>query len=112
LGRVTTFRSAVIVVTSKLGAGELDWIGFESKDAPLYSREAVNFFLPEFFHRIDAVVQFNPLSKSMMRRITTKELAEIGAREGLQRKNLRLSWSDTLVDELTVAGFDQRYGAR
>jgi ATP-dependent Clp protease ATP-binding subunit ClpC len=111
-GRVTTFRSAVIIMTSNLGADKLEGIGFESKDAPSYSREAANFFRPEFFNRIDAVVQFNPLSKSMMRRITIKELAEIGAREGLQRKNLRLLWSETLVDELTVAGFDQRYGAR
>jgi ATP-dependent Clp protease ATP-binding subunit ClpC len=111
-GRVTTFRSAVIIMTSNLGADKLEGIGFESRDAPSYSRAAMNFFRPEFFNRIDAVVQFNALSKSMMRQITTKELAEITAREGLQRKNLRLLWSESLVDELIAAGFDQRYGAR
>src|SRR5262249_30880983 len=111
-GRVTTFRSAVIIMTSNLGADKLEGIGFESKDAPSYSRKAMNFFRAEFFNRIDAVVQFNALSKSMMRRITTKELSEIAARDGLQRKNLRLLWSEPLVDELIAAGFDQRYGAR
>jgi len=111
-GRVTTFRSAVIIMTSNLGADKLAGIGFELKDSPSYSREAMNFFRPEFFNRIDAVVQFNPLSKEMMRRITAKELGEIAAREGLQRNNLRLVWSEGLIERLIAAGFDQRYGAR
>ncbi|MGE0132835.1 MAG: AAA family ATPase [Blastocatellales bacterium] len=111
-GRVTTFRSAVIIMTSNLGADKLEGIGFESKDAPSYSRAAMNFFRPEFFNRIDSVVQFNPLSKEMMRQITAKELGEIAAREGLQRNNLRLVWSEELIERLIAAGFDQRYGAR
>jgi ATP-dependent Clp protease ATP-binding subunit ClpC len=111
-GRVTTFRSAVIIMTSNLGADKLEGIGFESKDAPSYSREAMNFFRPEFFNRIDSVVQFNSLSKEMMRQITAKELGEIAAREGFQRNNLRLVWADGLIERLIAAGFDQRYGAR
>jgi ATP-dependent Clp protease ATP-binding subunit ClpC len=111
-GRVTTFRSAVIVMTSNLGADKLENIGFESRGLPSYSREAMNFFRPEFFNRIDAVVQFNSLSKEMMRRITAKELGEIAAREGLQRNNLRLEWSEELIERLIKSGFDQRYGAR
>src|SRR5262245_40955045 len=99
-------------MTSNLRADKLENIGFESKDAPSYSREAMNFFRPEFFNRIDAVVQFNPLSKEMMRQITAKELGEIAAREGLQRNNLRLVWAEELIERLMAAGFDQRYGAR
>ena len=111
-GRVTTFRSAVIIMTSNLGADKLENIGFESKGSPSYSREAMNFFRPEFFNRIDAIVQFNSLSKEMMRQITAKELGEIAAREGLQRNNLRLVWSEDLIERLIKSGFDQRYGAR
>ena len=37
---------------------------------------------------------------------------EIAAREGLQRNNLRLVWSEDLVERLIKSGFDQRYGAR
>jgi ATP-dependent Clp protease ATP-binding subunit ClpC len=111
-GRVTTFRSAVIVMTSNLGADKLENIGFESRGLPSYSREAMNFFRPEFFNRIDAVVQFNSLSKEMMRQITAKELGEIAAREGLQRNNLKLAWSEDLIERLIKSGFDQRYGAR
>lgn len=111
-GRVTTFRSAVIVMTSNLGADKLETVGFETKGAPSYSREAMNFFRPEFFNRIDAVVQFNSLSKDMMRAIVNKELGEIAGREGLSRQNLRLAWTAELVEHLIAVGFDQRYGAR
>jgi ATP-dependent Clp protease ATP-binding subunit ClpC len=112
LGRVTTFRSAVIVMTSNLGADKLETVGFENRGAPSYPREAMNFFHPEFFNRIDAIVQFNSLSKEMMRSITAKELGEIGTREGLRKNNLRLEWSEDFVEHLIRAGFDQRYGAR
>ncbi len=111
-GRVTTFRSAVIIMTSNLGADKLENIGFESKASPSYSREAMSFFRPEFFNRIDSIVQFNSLSKEMMRQITAKELGEIAAREGLQRNNLKLVWSEDLIEHLIKSGFDQRYGAR
>ena len=112
LGRVSTFRSAVLIMTSNLGAEKLQTVGFENQGAPSYPRAAMNFFRPEFFNRIDAVVQFNSLSREMMRAITAKELGEIAAREGLQKKGLRLEFADELVEHLLQTGFDQRYGAR
>jgi ATP-dependent Clp protease ATP-binding subunit ClpC len=111
-GRVTTFRSSLIIMTSNLGADKLVTMGFETRGAPSYTREAMNFFRPEFFNRIDAIVQFNSLSKEMMRQITGKELSEISRREGLQKKNLRLEWTADLIEHLIATGFDQRYGAR
>ncbi|MCI0660494.1 MAG: AAA family ATPase, partial [Acidobacteria bacterium] len=111
-GRITTFRSAVIIMTSNLGTDKLVTTGFETRGAPSYSREAMNFFRPEFFNRIDAIVQFNSLTKEMMRQITVKELREISLREGLQKNDLRLEWNEELIEQLIAAGFDQRYGAR
>jgi ATP-dependent Clp protease ATP-binding subunit ClpC len=111
-GRVTTFRSSIIIMTSNLGADKLARMGFETRGAPSYSREAMNFFRPEFFNRIDAIVQFNSLSKEMMRQITVKELRQISRREGLQKKNLQLEWTEDLIEHLLATGFDQRYGAR
>jgi ATP-dependent Clp protease ATP-binding subunit ClpC len=111
-GRVTTFRSAVIIMTSNLGTDKLGATGFETRGAPSYTREAMGFFRPEFFNRIDAIVQFDALSKEMMRRITAKELREISGREGFLRNDLRLEWDDEVIEHLISAGFDQRYGAR
>jgi ATP-dependent Clp protease ATP-binding subunit ClpC len=111
-GRVTTFRSAVIIMTSNLGTDKLEATGFETRGAPSYTREAMGFFRPEFFNRIDAIVQFNALSQEMMRRITSKELSEISRREGFLRNDLQLAWDDEVIEHLISTGFDQRYGAR
>jgi ATP-dependent Clp protease ATP-binding subunit ClpC len=111
-GRVTNFRSAVIVMTSNLGAGRQEAFGFGKERAVHYDAEALAFFRPEFFNRIDAVVTFDPLGPETVLAITRKELGEIARREGLARANLRLAWTDRLVAHLARVGFDARYGAR
>lgn len=111
-GRVTTLRSAVILLTSNLGAGKQEPFGFGSQSEGKYEHEAMSFFRPEFFNRLDGVVTFEPLSRETVLTITRKELAELGRREGLARAGLRLTWSDRLVEHLARAGFDARYGAR
>ncbi len=110
-GRVTTFRSAVVLMTSNLGAARPAF-GFRDGPAVRYDDEARAFFRPEFFNRIDAVVSFQPLGPETVRAITRKELAEVGRREGLTKDGLRMAWTERLLDELARAGFDARYGAR
>jgi ATP-dependent Clp protease ATP-binding subunit ClpC len=114
-GRLTTFRSAIIIMTSNLGAGKQESFGFRATagaSAQLYEGEALAFFRPEFFNRIDGVVTFQPLSAESIRAITRKELDEIGRREGLTRSGLRVEWSEALVEFLAREGFDPRLGAR
>jgi ATP-dependent Clp protease ATP-binding subunit ClpC len=111
-GRLTTFRSAIIVMTSNLGAGKQESFGFGPRGAVPYEGEALAFFRPEFFNRLDGVVTFQPLAPETIQVITRKELAEITSREGIARLNLRLEWSERLVEHLAREGFDARYGAR
>jgi ATP-dependent Clp protease ATP-binding subunit ClpC len=111
-GRVTNFRSALIVMTSNLGADRQASFGFDANARPRYRDEAMAFFRPEFFNRLDAVVTFHPLGPETIRAITRKELAAIAAREGLQRAGLSIRWSERLVEHLAKVGFDARYGAR
>ncbi|MFM9963221.1 MAG: AAA family ATPase [Planctomycetaceae bacterium] len=112
-GRATIFRSAVIVLTSNLGATSSSQLGFgERSDSGRYEAAAREFFRPEFFNRLDAVVRFHSLPASAIEAITEKELREIASREGLQKLNLRLSWSREVVAHLAQTGFDSRYGAR
>jgi len=112
LGRVTNFRSSIIIMTSNLGASASGSMGFAGAAPPCYEAEAQKFFRPEFFNRIDAVVQFDPLDEPAIRNITRKELEEIAAREGLTRRGLRVQWSDELVTHLAGVGFDRQFGAR
>jgi ATP-dependent Clp protease ATP-binding subunit ClpC len=111
-GRLTTFRSAVIVMTSNLGAGKQEPFGFGREPPVRYDAEALKFFRPEFFNRIDTVVTFQPLERETILRITRKELTDLGRREGLTKAGLRLTWSERLVEHLAKEGFDARYGAR
>src|SRR4029079_9987387 len=60
-GRVTNYRSALIVMTSNLGADRQSTFGFDKDARPKYRDEAMAFFRPEFFNRLDAVVTFHPL---------------------------------------------------
>ncbi len=111
-GRLTTFRSAIIVLTSNLGAGKQESFGFAKQAGVAYEGEALSFFRPEFFNRLDGVVTFQPLGAETIRAITRKELADVALREGIARLNLKLTWSDALVEHLAREGFDARYGAR
>jgi ATP-dependent Clp protease ATP-binding subunit ClpC len=115
-GRLTHFNSAVIVMTSNLGASTLAAgpFGLARNAAPAagYEGEAMSFFRPEFFNRIDAVVAFDPLSASSIRAVAEKELRDLAGREGLSRGGLRLRWTAAVVDRLSEEGYDARYGAR
>lgn len=111
-GRVTNFRSAVVILTSNLGAEKFGSIGFGENTAPSFEREAQAFFRPEFFNRLDAVVQFATLDKDSLHKITEKELRSIARREGLQQSGIALVWTPQVVDFLAEKGFDARYGAR
>jgi ATP-dependent Clp protease ATP-binding subunit ClpC len=111
-GRTTTFRSAVIVMTSNLGADRHEPLGFDQADHAAHEAAVSRFFRPEFFNRIDAVVNFQALSHESVLAITRKELAELALREGFAKYGIRLTWSDHLVEGLAVDGYDARFGAR
>lgn len=111
-GRLTIFKSAVIIMTSNLGSTAAGPFGLSKDVSPAYETEASAFFRPEFFNRIDAVVTFDPLSPEIIRAITEKELRDLAEREGLARLGIELSWSARLLDYLAGAGYEPRYGAR
>ena len=111
-GRLTTFRSAIIIMTSNLGADRMQPFGLSRHPGGSYDSEAAAFFRPEFFNRIDAVVTFDPLGKDAIREIAVMELNRIAKREGLERAGIRLRWSERIVQMICDEGFDARYGAR
>ncbi len=113
LGRITEFRSSLIIMTSNLGADRQQNYGFDPLPiGPRYSDLAMQFFRPEFFNRIDEVVTFYPLKAQSIEAITRKELEEIRNREGIIHAGLKLKFTDRLVKHLAQTGFDPRYGAR
>jgi ATP-dependent Clp protease ATP-binding subunit ClpC len=111
-GRVTTFRGAVLVMTSNLGADALRSIGLTEKAEPTYEAEVMSFFRPEFFNRLDAVVRFRPLTRELVRLLAVRELRALGEREGMRAARLRLEWDESVIERIVDDGYDPRYGAR
>ena len=111
-GRTAHFGSAVVIMTSNLGAEGQKSIGFAAEPATSCARAVQSFFRPEFFNRLDAVVTFQPLGRDVCRAIVNKELRELAEREGLRKAGRRLRFTDRLLDHLVATGFDARFGAR
>ncbi len=111
-GRTTSFRSAIIIATSNIGADKTASIGFDSRNARAFATEVMAFFRPEFFNRLDAVVGFRALDEAAILAVTRKELDELASREGLNAAGTKILWAETLVRHIAREGYDPRYGAR
>lgn len=113
-GRVTNFTSTVVIMTSNLGAERFAKgdIGFSENDNVSSDKEIKAFFRPEFFNRLDGVIQFKQLNKVSLYKITEKEISSITKREGLAEKGIKLVWAEAVTRFLAEKGYDPRYGAR
>ncbi|MEZ5058110.1 MAG: AAA family ATPase [Saprospiraceae bacterium] len=113
-GRPTNFRNTIIILTSNLGAANRRSIGFggSTGDEAMYQSAIGRFFRPEFVNRIDNILIFNSLNENVVRQIALKELKALETREGFEKKKIKLSFQDNLVEYLVKKGFDDRYGAR
>ncbi len=111
-GRTTNFCSSLIIMTSNLGASLRSSVGFDRSPVSSGTKDVQTFFRPEFFNRIDAHVEFQPLSKETCLEIVRKEIRDLSRREGLKVRNLALAPSDRLVAFLAEVGIDVRFGAR
>jgi ATP-dependent Clp protease ATP-binding subunit ClpC len=125
-GRRVDFRNTVIIMTSNVGAQQLQRdtsIGFRaggSEDAQAsadYERmkdkvlgELKNTFRPEFLNRIDATVVFRQLTREEIREIVDLLLTRIKAQ--LAGQEMELQVTDAAKDAIIAKGYDAAYGAR
>jgi ATP-dependent Clp protease ATP-binding subunit ClpA len=112
-GKTVSCRNVVLIMTSNLGArdGERSRIGFDNSPNASASRDAVNrHFTPEFRNRLDAIVDFNRLTKEQVKPIAMKFINELN--ELLTDKNIRITVDGAALDKLVDDGFDDKMGAR
>jgi ATP-dependent Clp protease ATP-binding subunit ClpC len=119
LGRVTSFNSSILVMTSNLGSTSSGPLGFAGGGAdpavpPVQTdaRAIRAFFRPEFFNRIDHIVEFKPLGRATIEQITRLELEGLAGREGFTDRRISLEFGENLVRRMASIGFDPVYGAR
>lgn len=122
-GRKCDFKNSIIIMTSNIGAELISKscksIGFQSETEfsqnnnrikELVLQEAKKSFKPEFLNRVDEMIVFNALSQEEIRSITQGMLNELSRR--CENVDIRLSFTERAVDELSQKGVDSVYGAR
>jgi len=112
-GKTVSCRNIILILTSNLGArdGERNKIGFDNSINGSASLEAVNkHFTPEFRNRLDAVIEFNRLTKEKIRPIVFKFIDELN--ELLEPKRIKLELDEGCINKLIDDGFNDKMGAR
>ena len=112
-GRKTDFRHVIIVMTTNAGAQEMSrpGIGFTQSDNGSDGMEAIRrLFSPEFRNRLDAIIQFAPLSRVTIEQVVDKMLVEVEAQ--LEQKGVTISLDDAARAWLAERGYDPKMGAR
>jgi ATP-dependent Clp protease ATP-binding subunit ClpC len=121
LGRKVDFRNTIIIMTSNVGARQIDGdthVGFKQKSAEdVFKRiredvsgELKRTFNPEFLNRVDETVIFHPLEKEHLVKIVDLQLARLNNR--VKEQGLELVMDDEVKEWITEKGYDPAYGAR
>jgi len=119
-GRRVDFRDTIIIMTSNIGARELQKsgkVGFsesqirreESKKEK--ALEALKkHFNPEFLNRIDEVIVFHSLTKDQIKSIIDIMVNRLN--NYLFDKKIRIELDDLAKEYFCEKGYDEKYGAR
>ncbi len=125
-GKKVSFRNAMIVMTSNVGADMIKRqtsLGFSMKrDEVKVEQEAYaemqkklteelkKTFRPEFLNRVDSVIVFRSLNKAEIVQIVDLELEKV--RERLTEREIKLEVSEEAKQHLADVGYNPDYGAR
>ena len=112
-GKTVEFRNIILIMTTNAGAQDLARAAFgftrqvrEGDDA-----EAINrMFSPEFRNRLDAIIPFDHLPTSIVRRVVEKFIMQLEAQ--LAERQVIIELTDEAADWLAHRGYDQQMGAR
>lgn len=119
-GRLINFKNTIIIMTSNMGSDIIvdEFADVEEKNmvnlAPVVKQKLVGhlktLIKPEFINRIDDIVLFLPLRKSVIHEIVKIQLKQV--EELLSRQDYKLDVLPTALDYLTEHGYDPEFGAR
>ena len=121
LGRSVDFRNTVIIMTSNLGAQEVQKngsLGFSPSNDKFefekYKQSMISIakrtFKPELLNRLDDMIVFSELSKEDLEIIISIELSNIQNRT--LGRNIELKINKSAKEFLLKKGYDKAYGAR
>ena len=124
-GRVVDFRNTIVIMTSNVGAQQMQRGAFSFTAGRDVSKavqadyegmkdrvlgELKNTFKPEFLNRIDAVIVFHQLQMEQMRSIVDLLLSRVLRQ--LREQDIKVEVPQEAKDFLVEKGFDIQFGAR
>ncbi len=113
-GKKANFQNVIVIMTTNIGAAEMNKasIGFSKEDTSHIDREAQvkKSFSPEFYNRLDSVIQFNALNESMITDVVIKHVKKL--QEALLEKKVISIFTDEAIKLIAKDGFDPKLGAR
>jgi len=112
-GKKVDGRGLILIFTTNAGAADASRpaLGFSREGRAGEQAEAVKrTFTPEFRNRLDAVIYFAPLSRTVMTSVVDKFLRELG--EQLTERGVTLTVTPAARARLAELGYDPLLGAR
>ena len=113
-GKTVNLKNCIIIMTSNLGArdNETNNIGFAQSLEKTGSEDKAmkDFFKPELRNRIDCICRFDKLDTLAIKKIVLKFLDEL--KLSLTEKNIRITFTESVIDLLAEKGYDNKMGAR
>lgn len=113
-GKEVNFNNVIIIMTSNLGARDMDkpTIGFgdTSGNSNADDKAVEQFFAPEFRNRLDNIIKFNKLDIKHTRKIVQLIVKETNGL--LSTHGLKLKLSPAVVKYLVKNGYSPALGAR
>jgi len=112
-GRKADFRNVIIVMTTNAGAEQIgrSSMGFTKQDHTGDEMAILQrAFSPEFRNRLDAIIQFKPLSPETIGHVVDKFITELQAQ--LEDKHVEIDVDEAARAWLAQNGYDPAMGAR
>ncbi|RAP38201.1 ATP-dependent Clp protease ATP-binding subunit ClpA [Candidatus Marinamargulisbacteria bacterium SCGC AAA071-K20] len=112
-GEKSNLKSVIIILTSNSGAYELSQIpiGFKQDQNQSKSLRAIEkSFSPEFRNRLNAIIQFNSLTKNSYQEIIEKHLVEL--KETVKEQGKNIIFDENIKYYILTKGVDSQNGAR
>lgn len=114
-GRIVSFESTVLIMTSNAGSGSnSSSLGFDKKANDISKDKAMKalseFLRPEFLGRVDEIVVFGNLTKNDFEKIAALQIEDL--KEPLKEKGIDFSYDEEALRILAEKSFGHKGGAR
>ena len=98
-GRRVSFKNAIVIMTSNIGADRGEGLGFCPTDKAGQTRDSLKHaFTPEFLGRLDQIVCFNSLTEDALMAIARKFLEQLSRR--MEGAGIALGFCDGVAEHL------------